>query len=1040
MLKRTRRHLWRLAVLLGKLCATCVALVFVAFTLLIWRANQGPIVIDSLAPQLAQLLSNPDTGIHTVVDHAQLAWDRGEQALRLQTSGVRVFDRNGHRLAHLPRLDLGLNFLASLRGQLAPFEIHASDITMRLTRLADGGMLFGDMALEGAPDTAPLTHADITKLVQESLQLRPAWFGLGRIGAVRLARVHIVIADGSSRSDWGTISIPWLELVRRLADLRLTGTLAAQLGGAVPATMQLFALHNHRRGDLLIKADLSAFNPQPWLEAFNLNTYGSIAARVDGSVSALLDESVMLQDLSLKLQSKSGQLNVPQLWPQPQSFTALALQAQLEPTRRKLTVTEAGLNLDGVKLTVTGDIAQRAENPDELSLRAEANIKDWPLDKMAALWPERVAPNPRSWIVAHMSNGVIRSATTKLLARIDGRDLTALNNITLNSTLNFENATVQYLDGMPPASGINGEATADQDGVRLTSRGGKAGGVTLGDSIITIAGLSAEDQTIDIRLSSQSKISDVMRLLDHPPLNYAGKLGLKPETFGGTADMEMQLAFPLLKDLPLTAMRIAGKARLRDMANDRLLKGLAITSGDMDLTVDAQKLNLAGSAEYNNVRLQTEYQQHFSLQPGALVPAGKASLRGNVTAEQMGKLGLPVSNDNLTGAVPLTLDYDQSFAGGATLTLEADLTPVQLRVPRLGWEKPERQAASGRIKLQLDKDVASIKEFAFTGDGLNVRMQGQLGTDLQPRVLTCKPCKIGRSDFTAQLAFQAGRLRDVALSGAVLDWRSLPEAKATQKSEAEESLPLNLTLNLEKLYRAPQAYFTAVRGEMRRDAVGWDKMAMRAVAAGRVPITISLLPQANKTRKFSIVTDDLGDVLRAADITDQVHEGKMLISGNSTVQEPYRIMGKIDLKNYRVRKLPALAVLLNAVSITGFADMMAGEGLNFDRLEGGFDWNRQRLGLDDVRTAGGALGLNVEGEMDFATNRMNLRGTVVPFSFFNAVIGVIPIVGDVLTGGKGGGVVAATYQAKGKIDDPEISVNPVSFLAPGILRRIFFQN
>ena len=102
--------------------------------------------------------------------------------------------------------------------------------------------------------------------------------------------------------------------------------------------------------------------------------------------------------------------------------------------------------------------------------------------------------------------------------------------------------------------------------------------------------------------------------------------------------------------------------------------------------------------------------------------------------------------------------------------------------------------------------------------------------------------------------------------------------------------------------------------------------------------------------------------------------------------------------------------------------------------------NRQRLGLDDVRTAGGALGLNVEGELDFATNRMNLRGTVVPFSFFNAVIGVIPIVGDVLTGGKGGGVVAATYQAKGKIDDPEISVNPVSFLAPGILRRIFFQN
>jgi hypothetical protein len=170
-----------------------------------------------------------------------------------------------------------------------------------------------------------------------------------------------------------------------------------------------------------------------------------------------------------------------------------------------------------------------------------------------------------------------------------------------------------------------------------------------------------------------------------------------------------------------------------------------------------------------------------------------------------------------------------------------------------------------------------------------------------------------------------------------------------------------------------------------------------------------------------------------------VHEGKLTITGSSTAAEPYRIMGKVDLRNYRVRKLPFLAVLLNAASFTGFADMLGGQGLNFDRLEGGFDWNGQRLGLDDWRTAGGALGLNIEGEIDFAASRADLRGTVVPFSFFNSIVGTIPLVGDIITGGKGGGLVAATYQAKGPLEKLDVTVNPVSFLAPGILRRIFFQ-
>jgi len=362
------------------------------------------------------------------------------------------------------------------------------------------------------------------------------------------------------------------------------------------------------------------------------------------------------------------------------------------------------------------------------------------------------------------------------------------------------------------------------------------------------------------------------------------------------------------------------------------------------------------------------------------------------------------------------------------------MTPTALKLPMLNWEKAEKAPASAKLALVLEKGAAQLRQLALQGPKLDVQVSGAFASGLQPKSLTCKPCIIGRNDFRAKADFIDGTLTELTLTGALLDYHDTSPKQPEAKPKA-----IRLKLDIGKFYQGGDRFFANVRGALRRDAIGWDMIDLKAVAEGRVPLAVALIPQTNGTRKMSITTDDLGDVLRAADVTDQLHEGKLTITGSSTATEPYRITGKVDLRNYRVRKLPFLAVLLNAASFTGFADMLGGQGLTFDRLEGGFDWNGQRLGLDDWRTAGGALGLNVEGEIDFAASRANLRGTVVPFSFFNSIVGNIPIVGDIITGGKGGGLVAATYQAKGPLDKLDITVNPVSFLAPGILRRIFFQ-
>ena len=47
------------------------------------------------------------------------------------------------------------------------------------------------------------------------------------------------------------------------------------------------------------------------------------------------------------------------------------------------------------------------------------------------------------------------------------------------------------------------------------------------------------------------------------------------------------------------------------------------------------------------------------------------------------------------------------------------------------------------------------------------------------------------------------------------------------------------------------------------------------------------------------------------------------------------------------------------------------------------------------------------------------------------------MIGDILTGPEKEGIFAANYSAKGPTDDLEIFVNPLTVLAPGILRDLF---
>jgi hypothetical protein len=68
---------------------------------------------------------------------------------------------------------------------------------------------------------------------------------------------------------------------------------------------------------------------------------------------------------------------------------------------------------------------------------------------------------------------------------------------------------------------------------------------------------------------------------------------------------------------------------------------------------------------------------------------------------------------------------------------------------------------------------------------------------------------------------------------------------------------------------------------------------------------------------------------------------------------------------------------------------------------------------------------------------MSLGGTYVPLQGLTAGLCEIPIFGPIVVGPGCDGLSGMTFAIQGPMENPEVVVNPLAMLAPGIFREIF---
>lgn len=138
---------------------------------------------------------------------------------------------------------------------------------------------------------------------------------------------------------------------------------------------------------------------------------------------------------------------------------------------------------------------------------------------------------------------------------------------------------------------------------------------------------------------------------------------------------------------------------------------------------------------------------------------------------------------------------------------------------------------------------------------------------------------------------------------------------------------------------------------------------------------------------------------------------------------------KASAEKGRIFRFHLLSRILAVANITeilrGRAPDLRGEGLAFESIFLKAHIRGASLILEEVILEGPSMNIFCIGDLDLQENTMDLTVTVAPFRTVDAIIGHIPLIGDIL----GGELITLPMRVTGKLDEPV--VNPISPEAVG---------
>ncbi len=1025
------RRLRRVVQTIAHIVAACVVGFSALGLLLVWRLTEGPVELDFLRTYVSRSFDTPEGPVRLEAEHVRVEWAGWEQPLRLILLGIEAKDTKGAVVGSVPEVAINVSLSALVGGALAPTEIVIDRVALNAVIRKDGLI---DLMLP-PPEAAP--SARMLPIIVEQLLREPnTEHPLGRLTEVRIESARLRIDDQTTGFVWDAPAGRAV-LQRDYDGLRVKGALTIESKGHV-ANMELIAFYGRKREvmEVMLRAHdlrLSAFATA----APQLAPLAQIDLPMTGQIRLTASGAGKVQRVALDFEGGSGVIGVPGVLAEPRKVDWATLRMSFDTNQSAVRLEDFRFGLGGAELGMQG--VMRVDDH-AFQFDGEAKVESVPIDRLAEFWLPSMAAGGRRWALANISGGRLDSAKLAVSAAGNFQNPDELKISRTIAEMRYSDLTVNYLAPLPPVKGVSGTGQFDGSTFRFLIDGGQAGAIKVGKSRVDITGLDGTDHRADIQVELQASVQETMNFLTQPRLGLPKDLLYNPKRLGGDVAVGLSLKFPLLDALSVNDIVYAASAKLDRFSLTNAVGTLNLTDFAGTLQLDMTQLKVAGRGKADGQPVELSWTELFGAKPAF---RRRYEAKGALPLATLYKAGVPDLTAFASGATGFDLSYQTPITGPSELRAKLDLRDAALTVKEASWSKAagvdgratlSARFAGGPIPPAVEFDIAAA-DLQATG-----KLESR-PTDGRIERVTLSNLGLGATNVAGTVSRVEGGYA-VDLRGAAIELkRVLPDADPNARGVPKPASPqgplvsINLDVGAVLLKRGA---LPRVKGSL---ALRGDRLIsanLQTTPDGAATAQLRVTPSGNG-RSIDLVAPDFGAVLRSAGWLEGLVGGQLHVTATTDDTKPDPpARGRVEMKAYRLMKVPANPTR-GVANVNGVVDQLSrvgGDRQVFDSLMVDVEKDGDRLRLRNGRTSGSNVGVTVQGTVQLNTDEVCLAGGIVPAYALNSIISNIPLIGDLLTGGRGGGLFALNYLIRGPIDDPNSSVNPLSVLPIGPLRNL----
>jgi hypothetical protein len=725
-----------------------------------------------------------------------------------------------------------------------------------------------------------------------------------------------------------------------------------------------------------------------------------------------------------------------------------ALAAQLSGRAGGVSIDALTLAGAGVKGRLSGTLGTSADD-DGLTLRITAS--DSEARTALRLWPENIAPGARNYLVDELR--AARIETLDIAVDMSGAELAAatrgdpMPDNAVQIDFRIADATLEISPDAPPltngrvAGTITGRTTRIRD-VTADLRLGEGRTLSIGEGSFVIPEITPDTVVAQIGLRLSGGADALAALLQTKLFRNLTGADIDPATVKGAADL--RIAFPLnlkhIPDLPDLPVTLTGS--LTDLAVDKVVGKDRLEAGRFAVSYGRDGFGLKGEARMLGAPVAIDLRQP---KPGTdRTDKGGGEVQVSLVLDDAFRVkkGLPAA-PQLSGAIPVKAVMPLGRAGKAPVRVEADLTRAGIDGLLPGLAKPAGRPGRLSFTLTDTGSGADLRDIVLDAGPASARGSASLGESGLERAEFAS-LKLSPGDDMRVVVDRAGSGYKVSVRGAVADARPFLKSMLGPEQKGKDSGPKDIDADVQLGILTGYNEEALTNASVKVSLHGRDLRS--AAISGRFrasPLAVSVGRAERGVPVLQVESADAGATLRFVDIYKRMFGGR-LNAGINLNDGPQA--GVIQIRNFTLRNEPALSSIMakgpeapDTVDARGRrrpAVQPASE-VTFDRMRANFVRTGSRVDFTDAAISNAAMGFTLSGYLDTGRERTDINGTFVPLYGLNNVVAQVPLFGPLLAGGHNEGLFAVNFRVQGKLSAPDVSVNPLSAVAPGFLRKLF---